>query len=220
MSREAQTDFLPWILGALVAAIAALAFVIHAAPNRTGLSADALPTKSPETVPLRALQVTVPASAGATPAPAALPVTPLAAPIPPTVVPVPSTDLPPGQVYECLQNGQRTFSDSPCGDRPAIRQLSEVNRMAAVAVAPDVPRARFAQPAPYPGTDTDYGPAGEQSASDATSGGLLLYPAPLVPYRYHRQHELDEHPRAPPHSAPQRPQSRVPAHDLGSSGRG
>jgi hypothetical protein len=46
--------------------------------------------------------------------------------------------LPQGSVWECVLNGQRTFSDAPCGVRPVIRQLNPLNRMdSSAAVAYD-----------------------------------------------------------------------------------
>jgi hypothetical protein len=80
------------------------------------------------------------------------------APLPDSSVPTPSTlttegakspRLPPGRVWECTGNGQRTFSDSPCADRSTVRQLSEVNRMDATPVPP---------PATYSRSDSGYAP--------------------------------------------------------------
>lgn len=227
MIRAAETDFLPWILGALVAATTALALIIHAAPNRpAGISAA--PTPQPmapvavKAVPPGATPAGATSASGAgTPAAtapaggtaAAAPATPLAAAIQP-IVPIPRADLPPGQVYECNQRGQHIFSDSPCGERAAIRQLSEVNRMTAVAVTPDAPLR--APPRDYSAPEANYPPPAQEQpqSNDATVGGILLYPVPVLPYRY-REHEHERHPQ----NMPWRPQNHPPARDLGSSGR-
>lgn len=42
--------------------------------------------------------------------------------------------LPRGQVWECVVNGQRTFSDVRCGAHSTIRQLSQLNIMDAEPV--------------------------------------------------------------------------------------
>lgn len=73
------------------------------------------------------------------------------------------TPLPAGQVWQCVIDGKRIFSDAPCGEHASIRQLSELNVM-------DAPPARsytYAYPyapasapaptfAPAPPEDSDY----------------------------------------------------------------
>jgi hypothetical protein len=44
-------------------------------------------------------------------------------------VPAARVALPLGSVWECVVNGQRTFSDAPCGAHPVIRQLHPLNTM-------------------------------------------------------------------------------------------
>jgi hypothetical protein len=34
-----------------------------------------------------------------------------------------------GRVWECTINGQKTFSDAPCGDRASVREIGPINRM-------------------------------------------------------------------------------------------
>jgi len=63
--------------------------------------------------------------------------------------------LPAGQVWECMVNGQRTFSDVRCGAQSSIRQLNPVNVMDASLAAPSVrygvyPTAYAPRPSPPP----------------------------------------------------------------------
>ena len=37
--------------------------------------------------------------------------------------------LPPGQVWQCVHDGHKIFSDAPCGSGATIRQLNDVNVM-------------------------------------------------------------------------------------------
>lgn len=55
------------------------------------------------------------------------------------IVPGIALSLPPGQVWECVVDGQRTFSDVRCGARPSVRQLNQLNIMDATVVPPVVP---------------------------------------------------------------------------------
>jgi len=47
----------------------------------------------------------------------------------------PRSSLPAGQVWQCVRNGERIFSDARCGDGATIRQLNDVNRMDAVSAS-------------------------------------------------------------------------------------
>ncbi len=57
----------------------------------------------------------------------------------PAVVSAKPMPLPPGQVWECMVNGQRTFSDVRCGAQSSIRQLGAVNIMDATSTRPAAP---------------------------------------------------------------------------------
>jgi hypothetical protein len=113
---DRDTNFFPWILGGLLiataAAAAGLAFTRASAP--TSAKPKQISHQDAVVAPPVVAQAQVPSPLSA-PAIAARP------------------ELPSGQVWECVLNGQRTFSDSPCGDRPAIRQLSELNLIDSVA---------------------------------------------------------------------------------------
>ena len=77
------------------------------------------------------------------------------------IVPGIALSLPPGQVWECVINGQRTFSDVRCGARPSVRQLNQLNIMDATAVHPVVPYDSYR---PY---DVQYSaPSGDENGPD------------------------------------------------------
>jgi hypothetical protein len=110
-------SLLPWILGGLSMATAAIAIA-------------SAPTSAPASAP-------TPAS----PAPAP---TLRVAQIRPVTPPTARNIEPSHQVWECRINGQRTFSDNPCGDKPSIREIGPVNGM---DPTPILPHSRVYAPA-------------------------------------------------------------------------
>jgi hypothetical protein len=133
MENDTDADLFPWILGSVLittAAVATLIASIHTpasnTPKTPSRSATSLSTSAP----------TVPTA----------PPAPIQAP--PTIQPAAHDALPPGTVWECVVDGERTFSDAPCGAHSSIRQLSELNLM-------DSARARSVS---YVGYDQGYAP--------------------------------------------------------------
>jgi hypothetical protein len=63
-------------------------------------------------------------------------------------------ELPSGYVWECRVNGQRTFSDAPCGARAVVRQLGQLNRMDSTPAVS------------YDSYETAYAAAADQTAPD------------------------------------------------------
>ncbi len=125
------------VVGAL-AAIAAAAALADAAPstgtNLPGAASLAVPPPVPATATL-----TAPAVAAAKPVP-----------------------LPSGQVWECVVNGQRTFSDVRCGAQSTVRQLNPINIMDVSSTRPSAPYGLYQTgytPRPEP-------PAPEENAAD------------------------------------------------------
>jgi hypothetical protein len=116
MREILRTDVLPWLLGGLLAA--------------TGLATRAI--ASAAQVDPSPAGPAVTRSTAPEPAPAVV-----NDPARPAVVAQPPRRqaLPPGQVWQCLTNGQRIFSDAPCGAGASIRQLNDVNRMQSQPVA-------------------------------------------------------------------------------------
>jgi hypothetical protein len=79
----------------------------------------------------------------------------------PQAATVARTPLPAGQVWQCVIDGERIFSDAPCGEHASIRQLRELNVMDAPPprsypvpyAPPSAPAPTFA---PAPPDDSDY----------------------------------------------------------------
>jgi hypothetical protein len=110
-----ETDLLPGILGTLLAASAAAAIIA----GSTHTSASLVTTASQA---MRAMPEPVPAAVSV-PAPmravSAGPSSPAAA----------AVIRPNKQIWQCVTNGQKTFSNNPCGENPSVLNLGAVNGM-------------------------------------------------------------------------------------------
>ena len=166
MSRGNETDFLRWILGGFLIVGGTIPTVATTAPTNTPVAnAAALPNHA-------AVIAQVPTTVPTTP-------TPLA------VQPTSRPALPPGQVWECVVNGQRTFSDVRCGDHAAIRQLSETNRMEATPVLPVWV---------YPPPDAGYPRApAEQNTPESDNDVYASEQVYLINERIRREHSARHH---------------------------
>jgi hypothetical protein len=117
---DKDRDLLPWIFGGLSMATVAIAIIVGSnnrpAPKKSPApslaTAYALPPAPAETVP-----VTVPVL---------VPVQALAAAQLQTATP---PIEPSSQIWECLIDGQRTFSDKRCGEKPSLRKIGPINTM-------------------------------------------------------------------------------------------
>lgn len=163
VAMDKEADFFPWILGAVIAATAAGAAVI-ASTHTTASTADKTPNQSAENVG------------------APTPIAPATLQVPPVVQPATRVRLGPGNVWECVVNGQRTFSDAPCGEHPVIRQLSAVNLIQSTPI----PAA-----APYISYDSGYSAAPvDQSGPDSVT---QLYSNPPMILINERMRHRDSH---------------------------
>jgi hypothetical protein len=115
MTNSADRDIFPWVFGGLLLVLVAIA-IGYTSRNQSHLPAS-VPRIQSSAAPLPA-QVSRPPTVTARNSGAPTPV--------------------PRRVWECAVNGQRTFSDSPCGTTSTVRQLSEVNRMDPTPVPPAV----------------------------------------------------------------------------------
>jgi hypothetical protein len=109
MSKDENTDLFPWILGGLIIAIP----TVMALTRNTNESAP-VTTMAPVSAASRSVDGQ-------------------AAPPLATVAPVKSKLA--KQIWQCVNNGQKAFSDSPCGADASVHQLSEINRMGSTAAA-------------------------------------------------------------------------------------
>jgi hypothetical protein len=137
--------FLPCIVGILVACGA-----IATGIARADISAsNCVETSSCSTVSAR-----TPVSSGTTRTP-------------PAIQPNSVGLLPRGQVWECVVNGQRTFSDVRCGAHSSVRQLSQLNVMDAEPAMHGPPFHLY---------DSEYMPAAiDQNAPDFVTEGQEVF---------------------------------------------
>jgi hypothetical protein len=164
MLRGAHIDLFPWILGSLVLAVAI--------PAVTALAGST--DESPRV-----------ATGASSPAIAAPPV------IPPNLLPKPTTSTPPlpaGQVWQCVRNGVKTFSDSPCGKDASVRQLSEINRM-------DAPVRRDPAYPAYPvyPPSSAYPPGPVDPDAPDVDGSYATSQIILINERGRREHNFQTH---------------------------
>jgi hypothetical protein len=117
---DKDRDLLPWIFGGLSMATVAIAIIVGSnnrpapknSPTSSPATAYALPPAPAETVPV-AMPVLVPVQA-------------LEAAQLQTVTPPMEQS---SQIWECAINGQRTFSDRRCGEKPSVRKIGPINTM-------------------------------------------------------------------------------------------
>jgi hypothetical protein len=144
MTEKTEADLLPWILGGLVVAIAAVGLIV------ASINKDDFDVRSPKIRP-----------AAESVAPSPIPALP--ALVASRAMPTVGT---PRRVWECVVNGQKTFSDAPCGVGSTVRELSPVNRM---NPTPTPPPGNYVNP-PSP----NYSPAYEpQYSNESTSNAGL-----------------------------------------------
>jgi len=193
-------NLLPWIFGGLSMAAAAIAITVASsnggAPNRSHAPIQTTAHISPDAQILPAPQaVALPKAVPAAPAPVSTPAPTLAAA--PTQSAAPPTQ-PTSRVWECTINGQKTFSDAPCGDKSSVREIGPINRMD--------PSPLFSYARPYgrePSYQPEYSDPGEQP--DATAEQQFAgnpYPVYVgIPVREHARpnhaHRPHGHSRGP-----------------------
>jgi hypothetical protein len=125
-----------------------------------------------------------------------------ATPAAPAVAGTERPQLPPGQVWQCVIDGQRVFSDSPCGAHASIRQLGDLNVMDAPPPAPS-----RAYPYPYPPAypyPPPYSPAPTWGSGTVDDSDYDYGPDVLAVYaRAHRNSYLRHNGHVHPHPQPQ-----------------
>jgi hypothetical protein len=184
---------LPWVISGLSMACLAITVVVSANRPAPGISRAASQASVPVVTPAHAeVPATLPApnlAAAPAPMPAA---PPLAAAPDLAAASTPPAAAPGAQIWECRTNGQRTFSDNPCGDKPVLREVSALNIM---NPTPILPPARSYEPEP------SYAP--EYSYPDAQEAPAVAYPVMgypvLVGYPYNHRRRPDHAHRPYPH---------------------
>jgi hypothetical protein len=140
MTQKKEADLLPWILGSLVVVVAAVGLIV-ASNNK-----DDSDVRSPKIRPA---------------AVAANPTQSRPALVAPRAMPTVGT---PRRVWECAVNGQKTFSDAPCGVGSTVRELSPVNRMNSTPTSP----TRYRSP-PKPAYAPSYEPQGSAESTNSSA---------------------------------------------------
>jgi hypothetical protein len=200
-----EKDLLPWILGAALIAAGAVAakveFTQHApttAVNAPSAHPPA-PTAALEPAPAPAPTAAAPASPPATVLPPPDAGVPPAGPASADASASGGPQLPPGEVWQCIVNGQKIFSDKRCGNGASVRQISDVNVMDVPAPGPyNMYRPGYAG-APYP-VGPSYPDDEDDSGLDSDSyvGQQIIVARERARREHHRQ---DNHPQQPPHRA-------------------
>jgi hypothetical protein len=202
-----QRSLLPWILGGLSVATVAVVITVASAgksvaPNqRPAGAATAQVTSAPDSVSL-------PAPAAAVATVAAVPA--VAEMAPPPEAQAQATAEPAvqgGQIWECMTNGVKTFSNNPCGEKSTLLEVRAINTM---NPTPVVRYARASAPEPRysPGyadqdnysdqeVDSEQGPAETGVNSYAVVQGIAFLPRkrPEHPHRPPTHHNAGQPPR-------------------------
>ncbi len=191
---DKYSDLAPWILGGISTAAIAVAITVGS-NNRS--APRILPVASPAIAEMLPAASAVPHSPppqlAAEQLPPAAP--PRAEPQAQVLQPLTQPQAAAGQIWECTTNGQKTFSNNPCGEKSALRDFGPINTMESTPV---FRHPRPFQPDPNYGQDDGY--QGTQDYADDS------YPPPVgIPYVVHRRGERTQRPYTHSHGhAPRR----------------
>ena len=187
-AMDKDRDLLPWILGGLSMAAAALAMTV-ASTNKT-----AVPNSPPSSQPTAHLLPQAPVDNSPAPTPPSVPTavpTLTATPLPAQAPNPPSAA---NQIWECTINGQKTFAGKPCGGKSTLREVGPINTMEA---APLLPPSRYDEP--QSGYPPDYYYPSPQDSADSA------YPIVVVrPFVERRRPDHTRRPHGREHGAPAR----------------
>jgi hypothetical protein len=213
-----QRNLLPWILGGLSVATVAVVITVASAGKtvapslRPAGAATAQVTSAPDSVSLPPPAAAV-ATVAALPALAAVPAS-AAVPTEAETTPPPAAQataepvLQSGQIWECMTNGVKTFSNNPCGEKSTLLEVRAINTMNPTPVV-RYARAYAPEPRYSPGyadqnnysdqeVYSEQGPAETGVNSYAIVQGLAFLPR-----------KRPEHPhRPPPHHSTGTPSRR------------
>jgi hypothetical protein len=214
-----ERDLLPWIFGGLSAAAIAVAFAAVSThrPEATLAPVAAARDPAPQVLPAPTTaqapaQVTAQAAPQAAPQAAAQASPPTAQPdsaLNPSPPPVQTAAEPqvPGQIWECLTKGVKTFSNNPCGEKSTLLDVGPINGMSALP-AIHYAGAYGSQPRYAAGYPDQNAPADADDYSDqyaADAGGNSYAILGVVPRRrpqqFHRPPTPPSRPSPPPHNA-------------------
>jgi hypothetical protein len=210
-----ERGLLPWISGGLTMAGVAAAIMVSSgrpvAPSLPQASAVTAPVSAPVSLPLPTPAAEAPPATQVASAVEAAAMPDASAPLP--TAQAQTTAEPPvqsGQIWECTTNGQKTFSNNPCGEKSTLLAMRAINTMNATPEVRDA-RAYGRQPryAPQYTDQNAYADqnasAGEDTYSDPANGeyagtsyavvqGLAFLPrrGPEHPHRPESHHNSPE----------------------------
>jgi hypothetical protein len=162
-----ERDLLPWIFGGLSAAAMAVAFAAVSTHRATpALAPQVIAAQSPASPPaLPALPV---ATTAQVEPPSAQPDSvPLSAPPQPQTAVEP--DVQPGQIWECMTKGVKTFSNNRCGEKSTLLDVGPINTMPPAAThyaRANRPDPRYAAGYPDQSAPADADDYSDQNAAD------------------------------------------------------
>jgi hypothetical protein len=191
-----RRNLLPWILGGLsVATVAVVITVASAGKTAPSLRSAAEVTGQAKPAPD---SVSLPAPAAEAAVPAAVPAAAESVPPPvaqaqATVEPAPQT----GQIWECMTNGVKTFSNNPCGAKSTLLEVRAINTMNPTPVVryarANGPEPRYSPEYADQNSDSDQEVYSEQGPAET---GLNSY-AIVQGFAFHPR-KRPEHPHRPP----------------------
>jgi len=184
---DKDRDLLPWIFGGLSMATVAMAITLGStygtAPSNLQASRQIVPHALPDAEATVRATAQAPAAAQA-PTAAQAAAAQIQAAVPP---PVPSS-----QIWECTINGQKTFSDNPCGAKASLHDIGPINGMDPTPILPYAralgPESSYQPEYSYPAEQADSYAGEQQFANNA-------YPVFIGnPYREHRRPDRGHRP--------------------------
>ena len=190
-----ERSLLPWILGGLSAAAIAVAFAAvsthRTTPSLPSQVVAAQPPASPTALPAPTIAPAASPAAEADP-------TPSSTPQPPQVQNAVAPEMPGGQIWQCVTNGVKTFSNNPCGEKSTQLDVGPINTMSAVPALHYV-RAYGPEPRYAAGYADQSAPANADEYPDqstAETGGNSYAIIQGVRFKPHRRPE--HYNRTPP----------------------
>jgi hypothetical protein len=193
---DKDRDLLPWIFGGLSMVSVALAVTIGST-SRTAPKTLQAPSQTTAHILPEAEAAIAP-----TPTPAATLATA-------QIQPVPAPQEPNGQIWECTINGQKTFSDNPCGEKSSLHEIGPINGMDPTPILPrarsNAPESSYRPEYSYQGNQPEYSYQGDQEDSAAGEQQFANGSYPVfvgIPVHEHRrpdhEHRPHGHDRGPP----------------------
>jgi hypothetical protein len=189
---DKDKDLLPWIFGGLSIATVAIAMTVGSsngtAPTQSQVPGQTIAHMLPEVAAVTSPPVVTTAQPETTTAPAPTMVT---VQIQPATAPMAHS-----QIWECTINGQKTFSDNPCGDKASVHEVGPINGMDPTPIRPNV-RSNVPEPsyqAAYQGGQEDSYPDEQRFSNNPYS--VVPYPVFIgIPFHEHGRFEHEHRPR-------------------------